>query len=295
MSRLVYYLSLPFLYLLSYLPFRLMYLVSDLSYVLIYILIGYRKRVVTENLKNAFPEKSNDEIIKIRRQFYRFLCDLSLETIKTISLSPQDLNKHFKLGDMSVLEQYHRQEQSVIIVMGHLGNWELGGAVFSQLSLHELYVLYHPLANPHFDRLLIKMRTRLGAKLYPMRSAFRGMVKNRGNLSATAFIADQTPPPDSAYWMTFMNQDTAIFKGTEVIARKLDYPVIYVSVIREKRGQYVLNSELLVEHPRDLPENELTEMHTQRLQRDIIEHPETWLWSHRRWKHKRPNTQVDQI
>lgn len=295
MSRLIYYLSLPFLYLLSYLPFKLMYIISDMSYVLIYKLLGYRKKVVTENLKNAFPEKSEHEINQIRRQFYRFLCDLSLETIKTISISPENLNKHFKLGDLSVLEQYHRQNQSVIIVMGHLGNWELGGARFSQLPLHQLFVLYHPLANPYFDQLLFRMRTRLGAKLYPMKSAFRGMIKNRGELTATAFIADQTPPPDSAYWMTFLNQDTAVFKGTEVIARKLDYPVIYISVIREKRGQYRLNSELLVEHPQDLPENQLTEMHTRRLQEDINKYPETWLWSHRRWKHKRPDTQVNQI
>ena len=114
------------------------------------------------------------------------------------------------------------------------------------------------------------------------------MLKNRGEVTATAFIADQTPAPGNAHWMTFLNQDTAVFKGTEIIARKLDYPVIYMSVIREKRGQYRLHSELLVEHPQELSENEVTELHTRRLQQDIISHPETWLWSHRRWKHKRP-------
>jgi KDO2-lipid IV(A) lauroyltransferase len=114
------------------------------------------------------------------------------------------------------------------------------------------------------------------------------MVKNSKELTATAFIADQTPSPANAYWMTFLNQDTAVFKGTETIARKLDYPVIYLSVIRERRGHYRIHGELLAEHPRDLPENALTELHTKRLEQDIIDHPETWLWSHRRWKHKRP-------
>ena len=138
------------------------------------------------------------------------------------------------------------------------------------------------------------MRTRLGAKLYPMKSTYREMLKNRTKLTATAFIGDQTPTSGNGHWMTFMNQDTAIFKGTETIARKLDYPVIYVSVIREKRGQYTLRSELLVEHPQELAENELTEMHTRRLEQDIINYPETWLWSHRRWKHKRSVDQVEQ-
>jgi KDO2-lipid IV(A) lauroyltransferase len=189
---------------------------------------------------------------------------------------------------MSILEHYYKQQQNVIIVLGHLGSWELSGTYFSQQLLHQLCGIYHPLANRHFEQFFVRMRTRSGVKLYPMKSAYRAMIKDRMNLTATAFIADQTPAPGNAHWMTFLNQDTAIFKGTETIARKLDYPVIYLSVIREKRGQHTLRCELLVEHPKQLAENELTEMHTRRLQQDIINHPETWLWSHRRWKHKRP-------
>ena len=148
------------------------------------------------------------------------------------------------------------------------------------------------LSGSGFDQLLYRMRTRSGTKLYAMKDTFRGMIKNRKEVTATAFIADQTPSPDNAHWMTFLNQDTAVFKGTETIAKKLDYPVIYLSVIRVKRGQYRIDSELLVEHPKELPENELTEMHTRRLEQDIINYPETWLWSHRRWKHKRPEKTV---
>jgi KDO2-lipid IV(A) lauroyltransferase len=242
---------------------------------------------VTTNLERSFPEKSADEIHAIRCDFYRYFCDLSLETLKTLTISPAALKDHFSCGDLSAFEHFYEKGQSVIIVMGHLGNWELCGAYFSQLPLHRLYVLYHPLTNPHFDRLFYRMRTRLGTRLYPMKSAFRGMVKNRNELTATAFIADQTPSPSNAHWMTFLNQDTAVFKGTETIARKLDYPVIYLSVIRERRGHYRISSELLAEHPGMLPENVLTELHTKRLEKDIVAHPETWLWSHRRWKHDR--------
>ena len=293
MSAIIYYLTLPCLYLISFLPFKVLYLLSDIFYLLIYKVFGYRKKVVTENLKNSFPEKPDTEIEKIRSDFYRYLCDLSLETIKLLSISPSVLRKHFEHEDLSVLERYYRNEQSIILVMGHLGNWELGGAYFSLLGLHQPYGIYHPLTNKHFDRLMIKMRTRLGAGTYPMKDTFRGMLKDRNKVTATTFIADQTPAPGNAHWMTFLNQDTPVFKGTEIIARKLDYPVIYISVIREKRGQYKLCSELLAEHPKEFSENELTEMHTQRLEQDIVNHPETWLWSHRRWKHKRPEKPVN--
>ena len=288
MGTIAYYLVLPVFYVVSWLPFRLLYLLSDVMFLLVYRIFGYRKAVVRANLERSFPEKSSDEIAAIRRGYYRYFCDLVLETIKTLSISPAAVNERFSCGDMSSFEHCFKKKQSVIIVMGHLGNWELCGAYFSQLPLHQLYVLYHPLANKHFDGLVYRMRTRLGTRLYPMKSAFRGMVKNSKELTATAFIADQTPSPANAYWMTFLNQDTAVFKGTETIARKLDYPVIYLSVIRERRGHYRIHGELLAEHPRDLPENALTELHTKLLEQDIIDHPETWLWSHRRWKHKRP-------
>lgn len=288
MGTVTYYLALPFIYLVSFLPFRLLYLLSDLMFLLIYKVFGYRKAIITTNLERSFPDKSIDEIRAIRRDYYRYFCDLSLETIKTLTISPAALNEHFSCGDMSAFEHFYERKQSVIIVMGHLGNWELCGAYFSQLPLHQLYVLYHPLANKHFDGLFYRMRTRLGTRLYPMKGAFRGMVKNRRELTATAFIADQTPSPANAYWMTFLNQDTPVFRGTETIASKLDYPVIYLSVIRERRGHFKLHSELLVEHPGKLPENAVTELHTKRLEQDIIAYPETWLWSHRRWKHKRP-------
>jgi KDO2-lipid IV(A) lauroyltransferase len=288
MGTIGYYLAIPFIYLVSTLPFRALYVVSDLMYFLVYRVFGYRKKVVTSNLERSFPEKTTAEIDVIRREFYRYFCDLSLETLKTLTITPEAVKQHMSHGDMSAFERFFGEKRSVIIVMGHLGNWELCGAYFSQLPVHPLYVIYHPLRNPHFDQLFYRMRTRLGNRLYPMKSAFKGMIKDRDKLTATAFIADQTPSPRNAHWMTFLHQDTPVFKGTEILAAKLDYPVIYLSVIRERRGHYRLESELLAEHPRELPENALTEMHTRRLEQDIIAYPDTWLWSHRRWKHQRP-------
>jgi KDO2-lipid IV(A) lauroyltransferase len=135
---------------------------------------------------------------------------------------------------------------------------------------------------------MYKMRTRFGTKLIAMKDTFREMLENKNELNATAFIADQTPAPESAYWTKFMNQDTPIFRGTELIARKINYPIVYATVKRVKRGEYVMYAELLCETPKATSEGEISEMHTRKLERDIIEQPEVWLWSHRRWKHKKP-------
>lgn len=289
MAAIAYYIALPFLYFISILPFRVLYILSDFIYFIIFTVIGYRKKVVYENLRNSFPEKSEADIDKIARKFYKFFCDLVLETLKTLTVGEKGVRKHVKFDDVSLFEKYKAQNQSVIIVMGHLGNWELGGARVAVEDLHRLHVIYHPLSNKYFNSLIVHMRTRLGNRLYEMNGTLRGMVRDRKELTATAFIADQTPQPNGAYWTTFLNQDTPVFTGTEKIAQKFKYPIIYISIKRPKRGLYKMSAELLVEHPENTSENEISELHTKRLERDIVENPEIWLWTHRRWKHKRNN------
>ncbi len=289
----IYYICLPLIYAVSLLPFRLLYLLSDIGYLVIYKLIRYRTRVVRANLENAFPEKSVAEIKKIETEFYRYFCDLILETVKTLTIKPKALEKHVKFADTTVFENLYKQGQSVIIVMGHLGNWEMGGARFSLYPYHQLFIIYHRLSNKYLDRLVYYMRTRLGNKLYVMKDTYRGMILNRNEITATAFIADQTPLPKGAYWTTFLNQDTPIFVGTAKIAKKLNYPIIYVSITRPKRGCYEINGELLIETPHAFAENEISECHTRRLERDIRENPHIWLWTHRRWKHKKFNEELN--
>jgi len=180
------------------------------------------------------------------------------------------------------------KNERIIIVMGHYGNWEWAGNTFSLCCKHQLYVIYHPLKNKYYNRLLINMRTRFGTKLIPMNETFREMVKNRGELNATAFIADQSPKPEAAYWMEFLHQDTPVFMGTEKLAQKMNYPVVYVTVKKVRRGYYTLKAELLTMPPYASSTGYITEAHTRKLESDIKEQEETWLWTHRRWKHKRP-------
>lgn len=290
MAAIAYYLALPFIYLIAWLPFPLLYLLSDGIRLVVYDLLGYRTAVVRENLRKSFPEKSAAERHAIERAFYRWLCDLMLETLKTLTISAAGVRERVQVEGEEVLRKYHAQGRSVILVMGHWGNWELGGARFASLGLHQLYVIYHPLANPYFDRLMHRMRTRLGNRLYAMHEASKGMLRDRDQVTATAFIADQTPPPERAYWTTFLNQDTPVFLGTEKIARKLGHPIVYVGIRTVGRGRYVMRFEDLVPEPARTADGEISELHTRRLEADIRRDPAHWLWSHRRWKHRRPNT-----
>ena len=289
-AALLYYLLLPFFYLLSLLPFRILYIASDFTYFILFNIIGYRKKVINTNLRNAFPEKSTNEINLIQKRFCHFLCDLFLETFKTLTISKNEMLKRCTINQqaLDLFNRYEKEGKSVILVMGHQGNWEWGGNSFSIMVPQQLYVIYHQLANPHFDKLMYNMRSRFGTKLIEMRETFKTMVNNKKEVNATCFIADQTPHPKGAYWTTFLNQDTPVFWGTEKIARKLNLPVIYLHLDKLKRGYYELSAELLVDNPAQTAEGEISELHTRRLEKDIVKCPETWLWSHRRWKHIKP-------
>ena len=291
-SVLFYILALPFFYLLSILPFPLLYLFSDFIFVLVYYVIGYRKKVVLQNLRNSFPEKSDKEIKTICRKYYRYLCDLMLETFKILTISKKGIIEHCKFTPecLALFTKLADENKSVIMVMGHVGNWEWAGHPFTLLCKQKLIVLYHPLANKQYDKLMFNMRSRFGTKMIPMKTAYKEMLAHKKELTTTVFIADQTPQPENAYWTTFLNQDTPIFKGTEIISKKMNLPIVYACVKRVRRGYYEMHAEMLVENPAATRDGEISEMHTKRLEQDIIANPVTWLWSHRRWKHKKPAT-----
>lgn len=290
MQAIGFYLLFPILYLFSLLPFPLLYLVSDVAFVLIYYVIGYRKKVVLNNLRNSFPERTEKEIRELRFRFFRYFCNMSLETLKSLSISQKSMLRHCSMNEASVklMQKYYADKQSIILVLGHQGNWEWGGHAFSLTCKQPLYVIYHPMQNKYFNKMTIGMRMRFGTRLIQMKHTFRDMIANFNEVNATAFIADQTPPPESAYWTTFLNQDTPVFQGTEKIARKLNYPVVFMAVKKLKRGYYELIAETLCENPSAITEGEISQMHTRKLEKQILSQPETWLWSHRRWKHKRP-------
>lgn len=286
-----YYLALPFIYLLAALPFKVMYAFSDFLCFILYNLIGYRKDVVEGNLRNSFPDKSEAEIKAISKKYYHYLCDLILESLKKINIDEKVAIERCKFSSTSILDRLRSENKSVIILMGHYGNWEWAGSTFTLSTNYQLYVIYKTLSNKYFEDLMCKTRTMFGTKIIKMENTLKDILNNKNNPSAYAFIADQTPSnSQTAYWTTFLNQDTALFTGAEKIAKKLNYPVVFVNIVRDKRGYYTIHEELLFENPKDTKDNEITETYIKRLEQEIIKMPETWLWSHRRWKHKRQLT-----
>jgi len=244
--------------------------------------------MVLENMKKSFPEKSDKEILEIRRKFYHFFIDLFMETIKIFTISKKQVDKRCKINDLSVLEEMERDGKDYIFVTGHYGNWELGGAAFSLNFNHNLYVLYKPLSNKYFNRLIYNSRTRFGTGLISINNSFSVIKSLINKKSVFAFISDQAAKPEKAYWTNFLNQDAPVFMGTEIIARKYNLPVIFLTVNRTSRGYYEVFIEKLFDNPKITKSGEITEVYTRKLEKEIIKNPEIWLWTHNRWKHKKP-------
>ena len=133
------------------------------------------------------------------------------------------------------------------------------------------------------------MRTRLGNGLYSMKDSIRSIIGARKELTATAFIADQTPSYTATHWTMFLNQETPFFTGMAKIAKKMNYPIIFVTMDRVGRGKYHIESEELIAEPKNLSEEKITQIYIRKLEEDIRKHPAIWLWSHRRWKRTRPD------
>lgn len=272
------------LYLLSLLPFSVLYLLSDFIFLILYKFPGYRKKVVLKNLKNSFPEKSGAEIEKIEKDFYHFLADLMVESVKLISSSRKQALKHFKIENMELLEGYFQQGKSIIAVSGHYGNWEMMNILALDVK-YQTNVVYKPLTNKIFDDFWNKVRSEFGATLVPMSKVLRHIATNRKNLSITLLVSDQTPSsPDAQFYTNFLSQQTPVFTGVEKIARSTKYPVVFCDITVLKRGYYSCRFVPIAENPDDFAENEITIAHVRYLEAMIHRAPQYWLWSHNRWK-----------
>jgi KDO2-lipid IV(A) lauroyltransferase len=288
---LTYYFSVPFLYFFAILPWFVLFIFSDFFFLLIYYVIGYRRKIVRMNLANSFPEKSRKELQTIEFRFYRYFADMIFEMLKLITMSPEQKLERCKMDSETQLlfKDLYAKGRSAIAVIGHYGNWEYCPSGLPLQTDFQTYVIYHPLSNPYFDRLMSRIRTRTSCKLYTMTGTLKGMISNRNELNMTAFLSDQSPDPKGAYWTKFLNQDTAVFNGSEKIAQKLQMAVIYGSLERVKRGKYLFHAQLICEDASKTLPGEITTSHLRLLEKDILKAPEYWLWTHRRWKHKKPD------
>lgn len=288
MKKFFSHIAIFFLRLISHLPFSILYLISDVIYFLIWHIVGYRKKVVFNNLRNSFPEKTEEEIKQIAKKYFRHFGDITVETIKLYSIKLATLQKKVSYRNPEIMKEMYNKGKDIILISGHYGNWEIL-LDSPSCSKHKYSVIYKTLTNPLFDDFFKKTRTRFGANVLPMNLAFRSIVndKKQDIRTVTYFVADQSPV-ETKYWTRFLNQETPIFEGPEKIARKLKMAVIFMDITRPRRGHYEIILTPICEDASQTKEHEITNAHVRILEKKIRETPEFWVWSHRRWKRKRP-------
>ena len=278
------------IYLISLLPLWILYRVADFAFFILYTVMKYRVQVTRRNLRNAFPDKSDEELHLLEKRFYRHLGDVLVETIKSFSISASSLKKRMKVLNPEFLEHYYNQGKSVIATTGHYGNWEWAAMT---LSLHydkfQAMGLYLPLKNKVFNRAMIRSRSRFGVNLVSVTEISDVMEKTKSDHCIWGLIVDQSPGrPEKAIWLNFLHQETPVAAGTEKYARQYNMVVVYGKITKIKRGYYTLEYLPVMELPEKSAIGEITATHTSRLEEVIKSDPAYWLWTHKRWKHKRP-------
>lgn len=267
-----------------------MYALSDFTFLIIYYVFPYRKKVVMKNLRNSLPDKTEAELKIICRNFYKHFCDIIFESLKTFTESSEALLKRVELKNVALLEEYYKKGKSLILVTGHYGNWEWPAMTLPYHSSHTGTGIYQKLSNPFFDKKLRSTRARFGMKLMSTKEVATFFEEHTNTLCTYGFINDQSPSdPKKGHWMKFLNQDTSTFLGVEKYAVKYNYPVIYGVIKKTKRGHYLLDYRLVSDNPTTARPFEITETCTRINEASILADPQYWLWTHKRWKHKKPS------
>ncbi len=268
-------------------PFRLMYAFSDLLAWLFFRVFKYRYAVVMSNLRNSFPNKSAAEIHAIAWASYRNLADILLEGIKAFAVSPQELYRRYKIVNPELVNDCTLGGGNSFAMAAHMSNWEWGTVTLPMYLERRVVAVFKPLHNRYINEYIIRQRRQTGLYLYSMKQTAAAFSENTATPCVFVFIADQSPSSQRSQWVTFLGQDTACLHGADVYARETNFPVFYYHSYRVRRGFYELRCEMLAEQPAELAETEVTQRYMQRLEAILLDNPNDWLWSHKRWKHRR--------
>ena len=290
MMNLGYRLLYGLVWMASRLPLPVLYLKSDILFFLNYYVIRYRKPLVLKNLKNAFPGKSPREIRSIARSFFRYLTDYIVESLYLLGMKEEEARKRLRFKNLFLLEELYRQGRSIILVFPHYANWEWLACLENASPYHVLAV-YKPIRNRPVNQLFITLRQKFGLEVVPMKKTLRRMLEasREGQKTITFFLYDQRPLGNELnHWVYFLNQDTPVLLGAEKIARKTNQVVVFLKTSRIKRGYYESEFMQLSDNISSQPKYAITERFWKLLERMIHEEPQYWLWSHNRWKFKRP-------
>ena len=288
MKAVFFYIFYGFVWLITLLPMPVLYLKSDFAFFIVYHVLKYRKKVVLNNLHNAFPEKDETEINIIAKRFYRHFCDIFIESVKTIHITKKQVNRRYRFQNPEVFNELYDRNKGVILVSGHYGNWEWM-INFPAFVKHKFLVIYKPLKSKYFTNFINNLREKFGAEMITMKESYKIIMQchKENHPAITWFLADQSPPKEARYWTTFLNQDTPVFLGPEKISVKTGHAVVYMEVLKVKRGVYDITFTKITEDSKNTAPNEITEKHVKLLEQSIQRNPQYWLWSHRRWKYKK--------
>ena len=289
MSFIAFIIIYPILFLISILPFRLLYFFSDFVYFLIYYIIGYRKKVVRANIALALPHLSEKERLIIEKKSYQHLCDMFLEMIKTMSISGKEIEERFVFSNLEIIKELEKKDKSIAIMCAHYASYEWVISMNERVS-YQGFAIYKKVNNPYFDKLVKKIRSRFKAYLITTKETRSVIEQNesKGNHAIYGFASDQSPQvKPQTYWSKFMGIEVPVYIGAEVLSKKYDMNVVFLKVKKVKRGFYQADIELISDNVNSIPDYQITETFLRKVEEQIHEAPEFYLWTHKRWKHRR--------
>ncbi len=288
MYRFVFLLTYPLLYLVSILPFKVLYGLSDFLYLILYYIVGYRKKVVRNNLKIAYPNTSNKDLLILEKRFYRHFVDIFMEMAKTFTVSEKELLKRYKYENLELLERLEKEGRSVVLIASHYANWEWSTILGNMVEMPVIGA-FTKVSNPYYNKKLIDSRTRFGSLVIESKKFIPMVIANfkKKQQASYAMISDQSPTKGKIYhFERFLGQNVPVHTGAEVLSRKFDLAVVFVDVQKIGRGEYKAKLELITETPRNLEEFDLTRRYLKLTERQINRDPAYYFWSHKRFKHK---------
>lgn len=274
--------------LLSLLPLQALYVICYPVYLLLFSIFKYRRKVTLQNLRNSFPEKSLAELHVIEKRYYKHLSRLLAEIIKGISISEKEIRKRVVIHDRHVLEEVYNKHGAALMLLGHFGNWEMIALSAELIAPHHFCIVYKPLSNSFFNALINETRERFGAETSPMELTHVKIKNLHSDKVLFTLVADQNPSNiKNAQWVNFLNQETAFLTGPKILSKRYDLPVLYLDVKSSKSGYYEIYPKVILEVSDSKNEVDILQEYAKMLEDTIRNKPEFWLWSHRRWKHKR--------
>jgi KDO2-lipid IV(A) lauroyltransferase len=288
MQLLTFLVSYPLLWIVSKVPFRILYLLSDFSYVILYKIIGYRKKIVKENLLIALPHLTEKERLTIEKKFYRHFCDSFLELIKTITISEKEMEKHFKIENIELVKEFEAKGKSIVLICAHYSSYEWL-LIMNKYITFQGFGVYKKLRNKYFDNLIQTVRGKFGGTLVNSKEIITKVKENQKNgiLGYYGFVSDQSPKIRTInHFSSFFGLKVPVFTGAEFLAKKFDMNVMFVKGQKIKRGYYKATFISPKKEVNDYPDYQLTDEFLQLLEKQILEAPEYYLWTHKRFKHR---------